>query len=347
MSVKCGSSRVYLLGPVLVCAIALAACSSSSDKATTAEETSAPAEISETATEESAAETTESAAPLTIQFINPLPNQGQWRIIGDCMAEQAKAKGVELTETGSTGQALEGSEMVEQIQQAIATDRGAIITFPASEAFTPVLKEAVDKGIIVGTLYGADDPGDSASYNVGADFGQWGAKVVETLAGRPGDQVVGLVVANETGPGKLWMDGVKAAAAETDNVKIVTEVFTGDESSTALPRVTAMLTANPEINVVATHMSLVTQGIVAAIEGKDAVGDIVLVGNSPSDGGKEALESGVAYTMLLQGLCDAGKQSIDLAVDFYNGKTDVVNLPVPTEMASKDTLEDFLQKGWG
>jgi ABC-type sugar transport system substrate-binding protein len=337
MTFKRRSGSVFLMGSAFVL---VAACGGSPSGSETSS-------ASSDASSSPSAPASEAAPAMTLQFINPLPNQGQWRIIGDCMADEAAAKGLEFTETGSTGEGIDAAAMIEQIQQATAGNKNAIVTFPASDAFNPVLKAAKDAGIVVGTLYGADEPGESASFNVGADFGQWGARVVEAVADRPGDQFLGLVAAGNTGPGKAWMDGVKEAAAATSNVKVVDEVYTGDTSSTAFDQTSALLTANPEINILATHMGLVTQGIASVIESKDAVGEILLVGNGISDGGTEALDSGVAYRMLVQGLCDGGRQVAALASDFLNGKTDVVNLPVPAVMASKDDLTQLLEEGWG
>ena len=57
----------------------------------------------------------------TIQFVNPLPSYPTWRLVGDCMKKAATARDVELTESGPTGQALDPTVMVSQIQQAIAS----------------------------------------------------------------------------------------------------------------------------------------------------------------------------------------------------------------------------------
>src|SRR5215475_8870014 len=89
----------------------------------------------------------------SLLFVNPLPNYPQWKLIGQCMSAEAKTLGVPYTETGPTG-VLNPVQMVQEVQTGIANKAGAIVTFPASLAFGPVLQQAHQAGIITGTMYG-------------------------------------------------------------------------------------------------------------------------------------------------------------------------------------------------
>ena len=78
------------------------------------------------------------AEPLkSILFVNPLPQYPAWRLIGDCVAKEAEAKGVPATESGPTDETVNTTVMMQQVQQGIANDVGAIVTFPATEGFVP------------------------------------------------------------------------------------------------------------------------------------------------------------------------------------------------------------------
>lgn len=205
--------------------------------------------------------------------------------------------------------------MIEQIQGAIANKKSGIITLPASDAFGPLLDQARDAGVITTTMYGDGADGSGADINVGIDWTELGAIYVAEVEKLPGDKKLGLIAPGDTGIGKSFMDGVKAAVADTDDIEIVGEVYTGDDSAKALAQTNALLTAHPEVNVIATNMGTVTQGAVSAIEAKGLTGKVSFIGNGPDNGGKEAIESGAEYRFLLQALCQAGKDALDETVD--------------------------------
>jgi ABC-type sugar transport system substrate-binding protein len=280
------------------------------------------------------------------QFVNPLPNYPAWRVIGDCMAAEAKARGVDLTESGPSGSALDATVMIQQIQQAIANKKQAIITFPASEGFTPVLQQAQKAGIITATMYGAGGAAGGADTNTGVNWTALGKLYVDAIAKRSGQQNVGLVAAADTGVGKQWMDGVKSAAAATSNVKVVGEVYTNDDAAKALTQVNALLTAHSEVNVIATHMGTVTPGAAAAIKSKNLIGKVTFVGNGHDNGGTEAIKNGIASYILLQGLCQEGKDTLDAVLDVASG-TPRPQVDIKAVMASKDDLQAYLDKQFG
>jgi ABC-type sugar transport system substrate-binding protein len=288
----------------------------------------------------------------SVQFVNPLPNYPAWRAAGDCMAAEAKAKGVDLVETGPTGQAIDATTMIEQVQSAIANKKGAIITLPASDAFSPLLSQAQQAGIVTETMYGTGAADTGADLNVGLDWNKLGELYVGEIAQRPGPQKLGLIASANTGLGKAWLDGMKQAAAKTDNVEVVGEVYTGDDSAKALAQTNALLTAHPEITAIATHMGTVTQGAVTALKAKGLAGKVAYIGNGPDNGGQEALADGSAYRLLLQDLCTAAKDGLDAAVAKIDaGKRTSTGgaadfLQVGTAMAGPDDLQKYLDEGW-
>lgn len=286
------------------------------------------------------------AAPLkSILFVNPLPQYPAWRLIGDCIAQEAKAKNVAETESGPTG-ALNATVMIQQIQQGIANSPGAIITFPASDGFAPILQQARDAGIKTATLYGAGGKASGADVNVGANFGRVGEIFAEAIAERDGEQNVGLMVQGPTGVGKAFSDAFTAAAAKAKNVKVVAVIYTNDDPAKALDQANALLTAHPEINVIASHMGTATQGATSAIRAKDLVGKVVFVANGTAGGGREGLADGTVYKLMLQDLCTAGKQVVDSVVDLNDGKTVPEQLDVGVQMFSADGVQAYLDKGW-
>ena len=287
------------------------------------------------------------AAPIkSILFVNPLPQYPAWRLIGDCVAKEAKANNITETESGPTDGTLNTTVMMQQVQQGISNGVGAIITFPATDGFVPLLQQARDAGILVGTLYGAGGTQSGSQANVGANFATVGEIMVKAIAARPGQQNVGLMIQGPTGPGKAFSDAFEAAAEKTQNVKVIATVDTGDDANKALDQANALLIAHPEINVIASHMGTATQGAVAAIKAKDLVGKVVMVANGAAGGGSEGLDDGTVYQLMMQDMCGAGTQIVDALVKINNGETVPAQLDVGVQMFGKDGVKDYLAKGW-
>lgn len=325
-------TRTIALAGVAALAVSLTACSDGSGAPTTEPGSAAGSDA------------------VSIQFVNPLPNYPAWRVIGDCMADQADERGVDFNETGPTGQAMDPTTMIEQIQSAIATKKSGIITLPASDAFGPLLQQARDAGIVTATMYGDGAEGSGADINVGINWTELGEIYVAEIEKLPGEKKLGLIAPGDTGIGKLFMDGVKAAVAEAEDIEIIGEVYTGDDSAKALAQTNALITAHPEVNVIATNMGTTTQGAIAAIEAKGLTGEIAFIGNGPDNGGKEAIESGAEYRFLLQALCDGGKDALDAVVDrLESGKPaggEATLIDMGTRMATKDDYAEYVDKGW-
>jgi ABC-type sugar transport system substrate-binding protein len=281
----------------------------------------------------------------SILFVNPLPNYPQWHLIANCMKQAAASRGIPYTETGPTG-TLDANVMIQQLQQGIADKVGALITFPASPAFGPVLQQAHDAGIVTGTMYGG---GGSArgDFNTGWDWTALGRQYVAALAGRKGVQRVGVLAVSATGVGKAFLDGVTSAAKATHGHVVVRAViYTADDPTKTLDETNALLTAHPEINVLASHMGTSTTPVVSAIKAKHLVGKVVLLGNGGNGGGVEGAKAGIVYRFLLQDLCTEGKSAANAAADLGEGKTTPKQINVTTVMASLANYKSYLAKGW-
>lgn len=352
---------------VLAATVALMLASCGSDDST-ADETTASSETAAnetagstqstgdetTATSESAADESTGAQDLTALFVNPLPQFPTWRTVGDCLAEGAEQRGIEMTESGPSGQAIDAVAMINQIQQGIANDVDAIITFPVSDGFSPVLQDAQAAGIVTATIFGSGEADSGADLNFTTDFELNGRQYIDALDPIEGDKVIGLIAAADAGAGQQWMDGIRTAAEGRDDVTIAGAVYTGDDSSKALDQTNALLTAHPDVNVIATHMGTVTQGAVAAIESQDKIGEIFLVGVGTDNGGAQALESGAALAMQMNNSCEASRAGMHQIIDRIEGTTAATN-DLPEEilgseetvtMATKDNYQTLMDNEW-
>jgi ABC-type sugar transport system substrate-binding protein len=280
----------------------------------------------------------------SILFVNPLPKYPQWALIGKCLSDQAKALGIPESETGPVGP-LNATAMVQEIQQGIADKVGAIITFPASPAFGPILDQARKQGIVTGTMYGG---GGSAmgQFNTGTDWTGLGKQYVASLAGRKGAQHVGLLVQAPTGVGKAFADGFKSAAKATGNVTVDAIGYTNDDPTTALQQATDLLTAHPELNVIASNMGTATTPTVSVIRSKHLVGKVVVLANGGSGGGIVGAQQGVVYRFLLQNLCAEGRAAATAAAAVGSGNSYSKQINVDTVMASLANYKTYIKQGW-
>jgi ABC-type sugar transport system substrate-binding protein len=282
----------------------------------------------------------------TLQFVNPLPDTSVWKQVSDCIGAEAKAKGITYKESGPpSSKPADPTVMIQQVQDAVAAGENAIVTFPASGAFGPVLQKAQQAGVLTATLYGDGTPESGASVNAGVDWSVIGKEYVDAMAALPGNHVVGLVAEGPTGIGKSWTDGVKAAAAKTTNVKVVDTVYIGADASKALPQVTSLLTAHQDIDIVASNTGLMTQGGVTAIKSRGLQGKVHLIAINNANGGPEAIQDGYAIGLFLQDLCDLGKRTVDGLVQAATGAK-VPLVQVHDVIATKDNLQEYLDKGW-
>jgi ABC-type sugar transport system substrate-binding protein len=282
----------------------------------------------------------------SILFVNPLPKYPAWRLIGDCVGDRGKALGINVTESGPTGGTLDATVMIQQIQQGIANKAGAILTFPATTGFVPVLQQARKQGIEVGTFYGAAGTEAGSNVNVGANFAQVGEIFAQSIAAREGEQHVGLMAQGPTGAAKAFVDGFTAAAARTKNVTVSAVVYTNDDASKALDQANALLSAHPETNVIASHMGTATQGATAAIKAKKLIGKVVFLANGAAGGGVQGLDDGTVYKLMMQDLCAAGGSMVDAVAKIANGEQVPAQIDVGVRMFGKGEVEDYESKGW-
>jgi ABC-type sugar transport system substrate-binding protein len=279
-------------------------------------------------------------------FVDPLPKNPQWSAGATCMAHEAKALGISYTETGPTTGSIDVATMVQEIQLGIADKYGAIITFPATNGFLGVISQARKAGIIFGTMFGGAGTDNGANFNVSWDYAQWGQLYVRAIAGRPGQQYVGLMAQAPTGAALAWTDGVRAAAKQYSNVHIVATAYTNDDASVALPDAEALLTAHPEINVLMSHMGTATAGASAAIIALHKVGKVVFIANGTPDGGAAGLVNGTVYAVLMSNDCATGALTARLAAAVAAGQKVPFQTSPGTVMATKATYKHYLSLGW-
>jgi ABC-type sugar transport system substrate-binding protein len=280
----------------------------------------------------------------SILFVNPLPDQSQWKEIGVCMKAQAKKEGVPYSEVGEPAGSTP-TQMIQEIQTGIADKVGAIVTFPASAAFTPVLAQAKKAGIVTGTMYGGGG-GATGEFNTGTNWTSLGAAYASAVVARKGQQNVGMITQAPSGDGLAFVNGFKKAAKKYKNVTVVSTIYTNDSPTTAQSEVSSLLLAHPTINVLASNESTATQPVISDVKSANDVGKVVLEALGSGSGGVQGAKDGIVYRMLLQDLCTEGKNAAQAAANVAAGKPGPAQISVQFAMVGLKGYKKYTAKGW-
>jgi ABC-type sugar transport system substrate-binding protein len=324
----------YSTGAVVAAAaLAVSACSNSA---------------STTASGASSASTSAAAAvgkPIkSLLFVNPLPDYPAWKTIGACMQQEAAKDGIAFTQAGPTGNNVDTTQMINDIQQGIANKAGAIVTFPVSAPqFDPVFAQARKAGIYVATVEGGQTKNQNV--NAGTSFVQFGQLSAKTVASKPGHQYVAFLTEEPTGPDETFVKAFTAAAKQYPNITILATRYDGGDVTQSVDLATEIMTANPKLNMFVTNEGADTPGIIAAIKQKGEVGKVFLTTNSIYSGSVPGMKAGIVYSFLLQNMCAIGRAPVDALVKISKGQPGPANIATPIAFATKGTLAALTASG--
>jgi ABC-type sugar transport system substrate-binding protein len=328
-------SRYWIGAVVAAAALAVSACSNSTS-------TTAPGAGSASGP---AGPTASTAKPIkSLLFVNPLPDYPAWKTIGACMQQEAAKQGIAFTQAGPTGNNVDTTLMINEIQQGIANKVGAIVTFPVSAPqFDPLFAQARQAGIYVGTVEGGQTTGENV--NAGTSFEQFGQLAAKTVASKPGHQYVAFLTEGPTGPDATFVKAFIATAKQYPSITIVTTRYDGGNVTQSVDLATEMMTANPKVNMFVTNEGADTPGIIAAIKQKSQVGKVFLTTNGTANGSEPGMKAGIVYSFLLQNMCQIGTAPVDALVKISKGQPVAPNIPTQIAFATKGTLTKLTASG--
>jgi ABC-type sugar transport system substrate-binding protein len=280
----------------------------------------------------------------TITFVNPLPDYPAWKVIGQCMAKEAKKKGITFTQSGQTGSAVDTTYMVNRIQQAISNKVDAILTFPIdAKQFDPLFTQAKKAGIITGTV---DSSAPTTNdINVGTSYTEYGNLAAETINKKGGTQYVGMFSASAAN--NPFVDGFNSwlKAHPSSHIKLVDSRFDGGDPTQDPGLINAMLTAHPNINMFLTNEGAATSPIISVLKQRNLKGKVFLTTNSIYSGTIPGIQQGYVYSFLLQNMCGIGTDSIDSTISFANGTLKNKNVATQILFATKGTYKKLTANG--
>ncbi|PID97790.1 MAG: autoinducer 2 ABC transporter substrate-binding protein, partial [Actinobacteria bacterium] len=223
------------------------------------------------------------------------------------------------------------------IQDLIAQDVDAIGVVPVDPgALEPVLKEAMDAGIVVITHEGASQ--ENTMYDIEAfNNAAYGAFIMDNLATAMGEEgtYVTMVGHVTNASHNEWADGGVAHAKEAyPNMKLLEaepRVESEDNGETAYQVAKELLKKYPDLKGIMGTSSFDAPGVARAIEELGLQGKVFTAGTGMPAANKEILDKDLVSALTLWDPADAGYAMASLATKVLNGEEikEGVDLGVP------------------
>ncbi|WP_022868830.1 autoinducer 2 ABC transporter substrate-binding protein [Schaalia vaccimaxillae] len=243
------------------------------------------------------------------------------------------------------------------IQDLIAQDVDAICVVPVDPgAIEPVLKEAMDAGIVVVTHEGASQ--QNTMYDIEAfNNADYGAFIMDNLAKAMGEEgTYTTMVGHVTNAShNEWADGAVARQKEAyPNMKLLEaepRVESQDNGETAYQTAKEVLKKYPEVKGILGTSSFDAPGVARAIDELGLKGKVFTAGTGMPEANKEILENDLVAALTLWDPADAGYAMASLATKILNGDkiADGVDLGVKgyEDMRFSKSSEKVLEgNGW-
>jgi ribose transport system substrate-binding protein len=256
----------------------------------------------------------------SIYFANPLPNYPVWAEANKCFTAETKKLGIPGTTSGPSGLTVNNQFVFDRISQAIANGVGAIIMVPiVPDQFTPLMKQAQKKGILVATLNTGNST-TAQNVELGTNYTGQGKTIVANLAKRPGQQNI-LVLGNQAGgPQGLFVKGIQAGIKAHSSVHYLGQIFDNADPTKTTDVVAAALTGHPTVNMIVTWEGTATPGVITAINEAHATGKVFGVVNDLTPQAIAGMKGGQIYGISKQNFCGMATGAVDDLAAIAAGK---------------------------
>ncbi|RRC94755.1 autoinducer 2 ABC transporter substrate-binding protein [Schaalia canis] len=231
----------------------------------------------------------------------------------------------------------DATQQAQVIQDLIAQGVSAIGVVPVDPGvLEPVLKEAMDAGIIVITHEGASQ--ENTMYDIEAfNNSAYGAFIMDNLAKAMGEEgVYTTMVGHVTNAShNEWADGGVEHAKKTYPKMTLLEanprVESNDDGESAYQAAKELLKTYPELKGIMGTSSFDAPGVARAIEELGLTGKVFTAGTGMPAANAEILKKDLVSALTLWDPADAGYAMASLANKILNGEEvkDGINLGVP------------------
>ncbi len=269
--------------------------------------------------------------------------------------EYAQETGLNVYQKGTAE--IDATLQAQLVQDLIAQGVDAICVVPVNpESLEPVLKQAMDAGIVVIAHEGANL--QNVNYDIEAFSNDgYGAFIMDNLAEAMGEEgLYTTMVAHVTNAShNEWADaGVAHQKEKYPKMTLLAEevrVESEDNGDVAYNKAKELFKKYPDLKGIMGTSSYDAPGVARAIEELGLVGKVFTSGTGMPADNKALLESGTVKSLTLWDPALAGKAMISLAVKVLQGETITapVDLGVEGYMAltfKKDSEKVLEGQGW-
>lgn len=341
--------RILLGLCLLLLSIILVACNGGNTKNT-------PTDTSnETPPQDAAKDTTANKKDWKIALV-PKDSTNAWFVrMEEGVKQFAQDTGINAFQKGPAK--TDAAMQVQVIQDLIAQGVNALAVVPVDPAaLEPVLKEALDKGIVVVTHEGSTQQNTMVDIEAFDNTG-YGAYIMDNLAAAMGEEgVYTTMVAHVTNAShNEWADAAVAHQKEKyPNMTLLEaepRVESEDNQERAYERAKELFKKYPELKGVLGTSSKDAPGTAKAIDELGLIGQKFTVGTGMPLESKQFLESGSMSAATLWDPKDSGYAMLTLAVKILNGEeiTNGVNLGAPgyeNMQFAESSTKVLLGQGW-
>ncbi|MEO0023602.1 MAG: hypothetical protein RL196_43 [Actinomycetota bacterium] len=254
---------------------------------------------------------------LTIAFVMGAESDPFFQAMKVGATEEAAAQNVKLVWQGDPSH-YDVATQVPIVDSVISTKPDGLVLIPTDPAGLQASSDkAVEAGIVVANVDTHTEDTSKAVIFITGDNGDGGAKAADAIANAIGytdgetyQVVVGLTSATATtNVGRL--DGFKAqVAASYPGIEIVDVAYSQSNPQTAASNVSNWLTKFPNLKGIFAIDGTNASGAAAALQAKNLVGKIALVGYDAYPANVELIKAGVFTALIAQDPAEEARQAI-------------------------------------
>lgn len=291
--------------------------------------------------------------PLQIAFFNPVATNTYTAAVLEGLTAQAKEVGATVTNFDAK---FDASTQVNQMQDALATGKfDAFVVIPVNNAgLIPVAKEATGEGVTVvsvlstigtdlDTLKSSVDGVITIGQTFTANGNDLADQVVKACAGANPCEVAYMPGDAKQASEKTRKDAVLAKLAAVSSIKVVSTQPGGFDANTGLATAQDIITAHPEVQVIAASAGQAIGGALQAVKQAGLTGKVKLVSNGATTDDVTGIRAGTIFSSPVFLPRTEGVQAVKLIAEAATGKkvpTEVDELQFSTigRIADKDSL---------
>ena len=305
--------RLLVVVLVLAMVLSFAACGGASE------------EVAETApaAEEEAAPAEEAGDAVYTIAVVPKDSTNPWFVrMEEGVTKYAADSGQNAFQKGPAE--TDAAQQVQVVEDLIAQGVDALCVVPHDPgAMEPVLKKALDKGIVVVTHEASFQ--ENTMYDIEAfNNGEYGGFIMDQLAEAMGEEgeYICMVGSVTNASHNEWADGAIARQKEAyPNMTLIEErIETEDNPEVAYERAKEIIKNYPNIKGIVGTSSFDAPGAARAIEELGKVGEVFTCGTGMPAANKEILEKDLVVGLTLWDPADAGYAMCVLAEKILNGE---------------------------